>query len=201
MRIISGTLRGRRLATVRGDVRPTTDRLRESVFSYLGQELAGSVWIDLFAGSGAIGLEAISRGAKFVCFNDKQDEAVKVLKKNLEICTVQGGYTIESKDAFLLLKTPPLSEGPADFVYVDPPYEFGRYDKLLKKIVESPAFGPRTTILVEVFRKTRTDFVPPELVLGRTIQGGDSHVLVLRPAVAPGEVSLGPEPPDGGGGQ
>lgn len=186
MRIIAGTFGGRRLATVRGDVRPTTDRLRESVFSFLGQELAGSIWIDLFAGSGAIGLEAISRGAKFVCFNDKQDEALKVLKKNLEICAVQGGYTIEARDAFLLLKTPPLPEGPADFIYIDPPYEFGRYDKLLKKILQSPAFGPGTTVLVELFRKTRTDFVPAELVLKRTIQGGDSHVLVLRSAEASG---------------
>ncbi|HUG44502.1 MAG TPA: RsmD family RNA methyltransferase, partial [Acidobacteriota bacterium] len=71
MRIISGRFKGRRLAAVKGDVRPTSDRLRESLFSALAPWLQGAVWLDAFAGSGAVGLEALSRGAELVVFNEK----------------------------------------------------------------------------------------------------------------------------------
>jgi len=170
MRIISGAFRGRRLATVRGDIRPTGDRLRETLFDVVGSAVAGSAWLDAFAGSGAIGLEAISRGASFVTFNDTSRDAVKLIEKNLEICGVES-YRIEQRDVFSLLRSlkPPLP----DFIYFDPPYDFGRYDKLLRKAVEFGAVGPRAVVILETFKRAWVE--PPDaLELVKEVRSGDS---------------------------
>ena len=177
MRIISGALRGRRLATVRGGIRPTGDRLRETLFDVIGNAVAGSVWLDAFAGSGAIGLEAISRGASFVIFNDTSRDAIRLIEKNLEICGVQEQYRIEQKDVFSLLRS--LKPPAPDIIYFDPPYEFGRYDKLLRKAVEFGAVGPRAVVILETFKKAAVE--PPEALESvREVRSGDSCLRFYR---------------------
>jgi 16S rRNA (guanine966-N2)-methyltransferase len=133
MRIISGKYRGRRLAAVRGDVRPTSDRLRETLFNVIGDRIEGATWIDVFAGSGAVGIEALSRGARFVLFNDTSRDAIRLIKKNLELCGVEEGFQIRERDAFSVLRG--LKPGFADVIFCDPPYDFGRYEKLLRRLV------------------------------------------------------------------
>lgn len=181
MRIISGRFKGRRLAAVKGDVRPTSDRLRESLFSALAPWLQGAVWLDAFAGSGAVGLEALSRGAELVVFNEKDSGASRILKRNLERCGVREGFRLEQMDALTLLRNP--GEPFFDFLFLDPPYRFERYRKLLQAATRCPAFTEDTLVLLEVFKKTPADFIPQELERFKTIQAGDSRILFIRKSV------------------
>lgn len=179
MRVISGSLKGRRLAPVQGDIRPTSDKLRESLFNVVGGSVRGSVWIDLFAGSGAVGIEALSRGASFVVFNDRSRTSLRLIEKNLKLCGLDEGLRVLSLDAFKLLGKPePVVE--ADFVFVDPPYDFHRYDRLVERVLVSPALAPGGTLILEVFRKSGFDPVRSGAELVRTLRVGDSLIHFLR---------------------
>ena len=105
MRVIAGKYRGRPLRSLRGtDIRPTSDRLRETLFNVLTagnpQALEGSVWLDLFAGTGAVGIEAISRGAKQVYFVDTSAAAAKLIEQNLQSLGIVGGYQNPARRSF-----------------------------------------------------------------------------------------------------
>ena len=104
MRIIAGTCKGRKLARPVRGVRPTTDRLRESLFNVLGARVEGSFWVDAFAGSGAVGLEAISRGASHVVFNDRSSRARTGVETNLELCRINSGFELYREDAVSLFQ-------------------------------------------------------------------------------------------------
>jgi 16S rRNA (guanine966-N2)-methyltransferase len=181
MRVIGGRYRGRKLKVVRGEIRPTIDRLREALFAHLGAEVKGSVWLDLFAGSGAVGIEALSRDADFVLFNDRSRDASRLLRANLRRVGVESGYQILQKDAFVLLRRAPELFNQREFshIFLDPPYDFGRHEKLIRKLMASPLTQARPAIILEVFKKTPVDFIPPELQVIRRLRGGDSHLLLL----------------------
>ncbi len=176
MRIISGKYGGRRLATVRGDVRPTSDRLRETLFDVL-PDVEGSVWLDAFAGSGAVGIEALSRGASHVIFNDRSKDAIRMIKKNLELCGIDEGFVIREQDVFTLLRSlrPPLP----DFIFFDPPYDFGRHVKLIEKMLALGVTAPGMIVVLETFKKTRIE-PPKEFVVLRDVLSGDSRLTFLK---------------------
>lgn len=177
MRIVGGRWRGRRLAKPGADVRPTTDRLREALFNVLADSVADSIWVDAFAGSGAVGIEALSRGAAWVVFNDKSARALGLVQRNLQLCGAAEGFEIQQKDALSLFNH--LRGRRIDFVFLDPPYAYGRYAELLRKIAEAlPQHGP--TLILEVFKKTSLDFLEPDWTLFKTVRAGDSHLLFLR---------------------
>ncbi len=178
MRIIGGQYRGRRLARVPKHIRPSTDRLREALFNILADSIRGSVWLDLFAGSGAVGLEALSRGARHVIFNDRSSRALRLVRKNLEICQVEEGYEIHQMDAFVLLKK--LELPTLDFVFLDPPRDFGRYEKLLTVVSRGAFWQPNTQVILETFKKAKLDFVPEALTLVRKLRVGDNQLIFLR---------------------
>ncbi len=118
MRIIGGKHRGRVLATFAGmAIRPTADRVKESLFNILSTRIVGARVLDLFCGSGALGLESISRGASEVHFNDKSRESLAVLKSNLTLLKEQGKVTNLDFKSCLLNEREPF-----DFIFVDPPY-------------------------------------------------------------------------------
>ena len=181
MRIIAGRFRGRQLASFGSSIRPTTDRLREALFNVLGDRVQGSIWLDLFAGTGAVGLEALSRGAARVVFNDRDRQAIKLLRKNLDRMGVsdEGTVTVFERDAFVLLRNPP-EDLRLDFVFLDPPYEFPRYRKLLERTAGSSAMGPETEVILEVSRRTPADFLPSGWEVVREVGAGDSVHLLLR---------------------
>ncbi len=135
IRIIGGRFRGRRLRfpAVKG-LRPTPDRLRETLFNWLQGELAGARCLDLFAGSGALGLEALSRGARFVRFVDATGSVTRQLKNNLELLELNGRAEVMKTDARRAINTPP--DQPFDIVFLDPPYAL----KLLPAICEQLEF-------------------------------------------------------------
>lgn len=132
MRIIAGAFGGRRLHTPKGTaIRPTADRVREAVFSIIGPGLAGAEILDLFAGTGAMGLEALSRGASRVIFVDQSRHAVQLIRSNVELCHVADRVRVihgSVSQAIRLL----ASQGEAfDLIFIDPPY---REQSLLKTL-------------------------------------------------------------------
>lgn len=124
MRVIAGEFRSRKLEAPHGmATRPTSDRLRETLFNVLGPRVEGSRFVDLYAGSGAVGIEAISRGAQFVWFAEKAPPALKAIRANLAALKIASGYAIEDRSVRRLLESMAAKERSADIVFLDPPYE------------------------------------------------------------------------------
>jgi 16S rRNA (guanine(966)-N(2))-methyltransferase RsmD len=123
VRIISGSAKGHRLQTFKGlTVRPTSDRVRESIFNMIGSSIAGAKILDLFAGFGAMGLEALSRGAEFVTFVEKSKRAADVIKTNLGRLGFQNGQVIPA-DVYRFFRTAKKKEERYDIIFSDPPYK------------------------------------------------------------------------------
>jgi 16S rRNA (guanine966-N2)-methyltransferase len=119
MRVIAGRFRSRKLKTVPGlAVRPTPDRLRETLFSILSPRIDGAIFIDAYAGSGAVGIEALSRGAKHVFLIERNAQALSVIRENLDSLDITNEVTVLRGRAASL-----LADHPADIVFLDPPYE------------------------------------------------------------------------------
>ena len=120
LRVISGSARGRRLKAVPGDTtRPITDRVKESLFNILGPDVQGATFLDLFAGTGAVGIEALSRGADFVRFVDRNRLPVKIVRENLSNTGLTNKAQVIQMDAFSVLKG--ASDREFDYVYIAPP--------------------------------------------------------------------------------
>lgn len=123
MRIVGGKYRSRVLYAFDGDkIRPTADKVRESVFNILQTRIVGCRFLDMFCGTGAMGIEAISRGAREVAFNDKSATSLELLRKNLALLRIADGYKIYGSDALTLSE---CALGKFDIIYVDPPYKEG----------------------------------------------------------------------------
>jgi 16S rRNA (guanine966-N2)-methyltransferase len=124
MRVIAGTYRSRPLAAPRGmKTRPTSDRLRETLFNILAPRIAGCRFLDLYAGTGAVGIEALSRGAEHVWFVESAAAAVKVIRANLASLKIASGYAVEVRSAIAALERMSQQKPVADVVFLDPPYE------------------------------------------------------------------------------
>jgi 16S rRNA (guanine(966)-N(2))-methyltransferase RsmD len=137
LRVISGTARGRRLKTVPGDTtRPITDRVKESLFNILGPDIQGSAMLDLFAGTGAVGIEALSRGADFVRFVDRNRLPIKIVRENLKTTGLTQKSQVLQMDAFAVLKGE--SDRKFDYVYIAPPQYKGMWKEALQLLDERP---------------------------------------------------------------
>ena len=124
MRVIAGLYRSRLLDSPKGlTTRPTSDRLRETLFNILAPRLAGANFVDLYAGTGAVGIEAISRGAAFVWFAEKAEPALKVLRGNLAALRIAQGFAVEDRGTGALLQRLSQRKGQINIVFIDPPYE------------------------------------------------------------------------------
>src|ERR1700761_3558454 len=124
MRVIAGTYRSRQLIAPRGlQTRPTSDRLRETLFNILAPRLEGCRFVDLYAGTGAVGIEAISRGAEHVWFAENAEPALASLRQNLSALKISGGFTLEDRGVGAMLQRLGKLTQPVDVVYLDPPYE------------------------------------------------------------------------------
>ncbi len=139
LRVISGTARGRRLKSVPGDTtRPITDRAKESLFDILAGDVAGSAWWDVFGGTGAVGIEALSRGAAFVRFSDRERLAIETIRWNLEHCRLQDRAEIRRGDAFGLLTISP--DRRFDYIYIAPPQFKDMWSQALAVLDENPGW-------------------------------------------------------------
>jgi 16S rRNA (guanine966-N2)-methyltransferase len=130
MRVISGKAKGRKLRSVPGETtRPITDRVREALFNIIGPDIEGSILLDLFAGTGSVGIEALSRGAKFVLFIDKNRHPVKTIMTNLKDTNLEKDAEVKQIDAFHYLAKNPDRQ--FDYVYIAPPQFNGLWKQAL----------------------------------------------------------------------
>jgi 16S rRNA (guanine966-N2)-methyltransferase len=185
MRIAGGSLKGRPLYAPAGRAtRPTSDRVREAVFNVLahgieGFELEGARVLDLFAGTGALGLEALSRGARFALFVDEATAARAAIRRNAETLDVTGQVKIWRRDATKLGPCAPLA--PFQLAFIDPPYGRGFGDAALAQLVSGAWLAPGAVVVVEDSDRA-TVTAPDGLdVLDSRIYG-DTQVLFLRMA-------------------
>ena len=149
MRVITGSARGRRLKTPDNyDIRPTTDNVKEAVFNILQFDIEGRRVLDLFAGTGQLGIEALSRGAAEAVFIDHDRTAVQIVKDNLRTCGLAG--TVLCADSLSYLR----GCGRFDLVFVDPPYDSGLYDEILRTINQVDILSEGGIIIVEARRET-----------------------------------------------
>jgi 16S rRNA (guanine966-N2)-methyltransferase len=124
MRVIAGTYRSRLLSAPRGmRTRPTSDRLRETLFNILSPRLDGCRFVDLYAGTGAVGIEALSRGAEHVWFAENAESALASLRRNLAALKISRGFTLEDRGVGAMLQRLDKLPQPVDLVFLDPPYE------------------------------------------------------------------------------
>jgi len=147
MRIIAGELKGRKLETLKGnDVRPTGDKVKEAIFSMIDAHLDESVVLDLFSGTGNLGLEALSRGAKMCYFGDNRPDSIKITKANIEYCNVQeSSKVIAGSFEKVLAKLPEK----VDVIFLDPPYDKGFLTACFEKIREFEVLNEGGIIVAE----------------------------------------------------
>lgn len=148
MRIISGKARGTKLYTLEGkNTRPTLDRVKESIFNIIQNDLLNCTFLDLFSGSGAIGLEASSRGAKKVYLCEKEKEAIRIIRKNIEKTHLRDSVILYEMDFTNVLQT--KIKETLDFIYIDPPYESDFIEKALVILIKKEYVTSETKIIIE----------------------------------------------------
>jgi len=154
MRIISGTSRGRRLTTPKGHaLRPTSDRVKESIFNILGAEVEEKVVLDLFAGTGNLGIEALSRGAKKAVFVEKAREALRMIQKNLLQCGFSGQAEIIPKEVNRAIGILETRKESFDLILMDPPYEKGWVQRTLVKLNHHNIYHEGSVLVIEHGRR------------------------------------------------
>lgn len=154
MRVITGTARGRKLKTPENyDIRPTTDNVKESVFNIIQFDIEGRKVLDLFAGTGQLGIECLSRGAESAVFVDKDRDAIRIVKENLKLCGLKG--TVVQEDALSFLRRC----GKFDILFVDPPYDSNLYESVLETVKSVDILSEGGIILCEA----RRDRALPEM--------------------------------------
>lgn len=157
MRVIAGTYRSRPLTAPRGmATRPTSDRLRETLFNILAPHIEGARFADLYAGSGAVGIEALSRGASHVTFIESAAAAVAALRANLAALKIREGYQTEQRSVPIVLRNLARRDPRFTLVYLDPPWEdTAAYTATLKPLAESSAalLAPEAIVIAEHARR------------------------------------------------
>jgi 16S rRNA (guanine966-N2)-methyltransferase len=183
MRIVAGSAKGVRLASVPEGVRPISDRAREGLFSSLGAEVPGARVLDLFAGTGATGIEALSRGADHALFVDRSHGALAAVYDNLERAHVAERATVVASSALSFVARGPGEGAPFRLVFIDPPYEceLPELEELLEGLRERWLDPSDWTVVLTRGRKSSTPVIPLHWTAARELRYGDSHLHLYRP--------------------
>ena len=183
MRVIAGSAKGRRLGPVPPGVRPVADRVREGLFSSLGDAVAGARVLDLFAGTGALGIEALSRGAVRATFVDASRGATRVIAENLRRTGLEDRGTVEGGDALRRLMRDGNATERFDVVFVDPPYEHdvAELEQVLERLAEGALAPGGRAILTRATRNDRL-VIPVDWLVARRLSYGDTRALILQEA-------------------
>ena len=178
MRVIAGTYRSRTLTAPAGmATRPTSDRLRETLFNVLAPRIQGARFLDLYAGSGAVGIEAISRGAERVSFVERAAPALKIVRANLESLRIAQGFRIHSESAAAFLRGPRSGAAEFDIVFLDPPYDASsEYATILGLLGDASAafLAPGAVVIAEHRKKEKLDLHFGALERTRLLEQGDA---------------------------
>jgi 16S rRNA (guanine966-N2)-methyltransferase len=181
MRVIAGSAKGSRLSPVPAGVRPLSDRAREGLFASLGTAVNDARVLDLYAGTGAMGIEALSRGASSATFVESSRPVMVALRTNLEKTHLSERATVVASDTLDFLSRK-ASEGPFDLVLADPPYALGapELDEVLARLADGwLAEGPWTVVLTRG-KKSSSPVIPLHWVVSRQLGYGDSLVILYR---------------------
>lgn len=163
LRIIGGSCKGKKLKSLRGlKTRPTAGRTREAVFNIISQHIPNAMVLDLFAGTGAFGLEALSRGAATAVFIDKDRSALSIIEKNIASCYMEQRSRIIGWDIVKNIKCIENARPPFDVVFMDPPYEKGFVERALKQLPPANALADGALIIAEHSRNE----VLPQAIAG-----------------------------------
>lgn len=180
MRVIAGAQRGRRLMGPKGPgLRPTSDRVKEALFSILSPRLAGARVLDLYAGTGAIGIEALSRGAGHATFVEPRASSLRVLRANLERCGFGEQATVHPCTVASFCRRSAASEPAYDIVFADPPYDDADAAALLSALARHSGLCPTDTLVLE--HSSKSEPVIDGLTLVRRYRYGDTALSVFRP--------------------
>lgn len=153
MRVIAGTARSLKLKTPEGlDTRPTTDRIKETLFNMLNPYLPDCIFIDLFSGSGGIGIEALSRGAKHAYFVENNKNALACIQENLRFTRLSDNATLLKQDVLSALSG--IHEKEADIIFMDPPYNYDYEKQILDHLQTMPYVTENTLIVIEASKQT-----------------------------------------------
>jgi 16S rRNA (guanine966-N2)-methyltransferase len=182
MRVISGRYKGHRLVSFSGPhIRPTTDRVKETLFNILQNDLDGAVVADLFSGTGALGIEALSRGAAHVVFVESHPQSLRVIRENLTKLAVADhapeSFTLMNKDVFRWLRT---ANRPFDIVFADPPFPRQWAHRLMEEIPKSPAVRNGTLVALEASSQERLDTEYPGVTSLDRRPFGDKSLALFR---------------------
>lgn len=186
MRVIAGTYRSRILKSLKGAaLRPTSGRLRETLFDVLGPDVQGARFLDLFAGTGAVGIEALSRGASEVAFIEKHKPAAALIRHNLESLGVSAGTAVLATDALRgLEQLAAKQKGGAlafDFAFLDPPYaQAGEYDRVLRFLGCCRLLAPRAMVIAEHQKRLALPREIGNLQRSRVLHQGDATLSFFR---------------------
>jgi 16S rRNA (guanine966-N2)-methyltransferase len=184
MRIVSGTAKGVRLAPVPRGVRPLSDRAREGVFSSIGPDLIeGTAVLDLFAGTGAIGIEALSRGAASATFVDRSTAAVAAIRRNLQLARLGDRARVITSEVPRFLTGNDNASGPFDLAFCDPPYELNGSDleAVLRELADGRVAGPAATVVLTRGSQSSMPVIPLHWAIARELRYGDSFLFLIRP--------------------
>lgn len=182
MRVIAGSARRIQLKTVEGnDTRPTTDRIKETLFNMIHPNLYDAVFLDLFSGSGGIGIEALSRGAKYACFVENNRAAISCINSNLNATNLIDRADIYSNDVLLALKMMESKNKVFDIIFMDPPYD-NEYEKdVLNYLKDSSIIHDESIIVVEASINTEFDYLNNNFEVYKTKEyKTNKHIFIHR---------------------
>jgi 16S rRNA (guanine966-N2)-methyltransferase len=184
MRVVAGSAGGVRLGTVPKGVRPVSDMAREGLFSSLGERVAGARVLDLFAGTGALGIEALSRGAAEAVFVERDRAALAALRGNLDRTRLRDRATVVGSTVRALLGRDDKNGAPFDLVLADPPYrvEGAELDEVLAALARGWLAGTGWTVVLTRRKGSSTPVIPVHWAPARRLEYGDTLVLLLREA-------------------
>ncbi|MEF2965276.1 16S rRNA (guanine(966)-N(2))-methyltransferase RsmD [Paenibacillus sp. M1] len=195
MRVISGSARGRALKSVPGmGTRPTTDKVKEALFSMIGPYFDGGAALDLFAGTGGLGIEALSRGMDKAVFIDQEHKSIEVVRANLKATGLENKAEVYRNDAERALKALAKRGTAFDLVFLDPPYRLKHGEKLMETMSSLQLLNEKATVVLEY----ESSFVYPEsfgrFTEMRKAQYGETAISIYRYNNEDTETSPGEEP-------
>lgn len=181
MRVIAGRARSLKLKTPEGaDTRPTTDRIKETLFNMIQGEIPGCIFIDLFAGSGGIGIEALSRGASHAYFVENGKEAISCIQDNLRFTKFTDSATLLKQEVFSALLM--IHEKEADIIFMDPPYQAGYEEKVFRILKDQPYVTENTLLILEAELHREMNFLEElgYVIIKEKIYKTNKHVFIRK---------------------
>lgn len=177
MRIITGRARGLQLTTPKNmDVRPTADRVKESLFNIIGSKIIEAEVIDLFAGTGNLGLESWSRGAKKITFIDESKESLRLVESNINKCRAQNDCSVIKGNAVNVIERLYRQNFSFDFAFCDPPYNKGWIQKIIRAVTEYPILKDGGYLVVERAQHETIENLPEILEIVRSEKYGETYI-------------------------